>query len=419
MTLWKLLFKLIGTEPISDLKWVFLFWSLHLFSDTNFSLNRIKKMRLILFVISAMALFLSELNSTVHAQQSEWSLALHGGAGVISKDLPDSMKQLYYEGLEEALSTGEEILSEGGSALEAVEMTVRSLEDNPLFNAGRGAVYTSEGTHELDAAIMDGSTLAAGAITGVTTIKNPISLARNVMTDSRHVLFSGAGAETFAEQTGVERVDNSYYNTKHRYEQWMRAQQQSNLKKEETIRGLCRTLNLFSSPFVVSPHCTQTDVILSAAKRSRNTSGISKPSIPDEYKYGTVGAVALDKDGNLAAATSTGGMTNKRFGRVGDVPIIGSGTFANHVAAISATGWGEQIMKNVSANTIANYMEFNDSTLEEAMDFVLTERLNPGDAGFIGVDFKGNISMQMNTVGMFRGSIDSHGKRTVMIWENE
>ncbi|MDR9409436.1 MAG: isoaspartyl peptidase/L-asparaginase [Balneolaceae bacterium] len=332
-------------------------------------------MRLILFVTSALALFLSELNSTVHAQQSKWSLALHGGAGVISKDLPDSMKQLYYEGLEEALSVGEEILSEGGSALKAVEMTVRALEDNPLFNAGRGAVYTNEGTHELDAAIMDGSTLAAGAITGVTTVKNPISLARNVMTDSRHVLFSGAGAETFADQTGVERVDNSYYDTKRRYEQWKRAQQQSNLGKENVI--------------------------------------------PDEYKYGTVGAAALDKVGKLAAATSTGGMTNKRFGRVGDVPIIGSGTFANHVAAISATGWGEQIMKNVSANTIANYMEFNDSTLEEAMDFVLTERLNPGDAGFIGVDHEGNISMQMNTVGMFRGSIDSHGNRTVMIWENE
>lgn len=332
-------------------------------------------MRILLSVSVVVFLLLSGLNQSANAQQSEWSLALHGGAGVISKDLPDSMKQLYYEGLEEALSVGEKVLSDGGSALDAVEMTVRSLEDNPLFNAGRGAVYTSDGTHELDAAIMDGSTLAAGAITGVTTVKNPISLARNVMTDSRHIFFSGAGAEKFADQTGVDRVDNSYYDTQRRYEQWKRAQDQSYLEKENTI--------------------------------------------PVEYKYGTVGAVALDVDGNLAAATSTGGMTNKRFGRVGDVPIIGSGTFANHVAAISATGWGEQIMKNVSANTIANYMEFNGSTLQEAMDFVLTERLNPGDAGFIGVDHEGNISMQMNTVGMFRGSIDSHGNRTVMIWENE
>ncbi|NBC66059.1 MAG: beta-aspartyl-peptidase [Bacteroidetes bacterium] len=332
-------------------------------------------MRFFLFVTTAFALFVSGFNQPAHAQQTEWSLALHGGAGVISQDMPDSTKQLYYKGLEDALSVGEEVLSGGGSALDAVEMTVRSLENNPLFNAGRGAVYTNEGTHELDAAIMDGSTLAAGAITGVTTVKNPITLARKVMTDSRHIFFSGAGAEEFADQTGVERVENSYYDTQSRYEQWQRAREQSNLKNE--------------NPF------------------------------PDEYKYGTVGAVALDKEGNLAAATSTGGMTNKRFGRVGDVPVIGSGIFANHVAAISATGWGEQIMRNVSANTIANYMEFSGSTLDEAIDFVLTERLNPGDAGFIGVDYEGNISMQMNTVGMFRGSIDSHGNRTVMIWENE
>lgn len=332
-------------------------------------------MRTILFIYTAVSLLLSGLNQTSNAQETEWSLALHGGAGVISKDLPDSMKQLYYEGLEEALTVGENVLNEGGSALDAVESTVRSLENNPLFNAGRGAVYTSEGKHELDAAIMDGSTLAAGAITGVTTIKNPITLARKVMTDSRHIFFSGEGAEEFAKQTGVDRVENSYYDTRRRYEQWQKAQGQSNLNKENAL--------------------------------------------PDKFKYGTVGAVALDMDGNLAAATSTGGMTNKRFGRVGDVPIIGSGTFANHIAAISATGWGEQIMKNVSANTIANFMEFNGSSLEEAMKFVLTDRLNPGDAGFIGVDHNGNISMQMNTVGMFRGSVDSHGNRTVMIWENE
>ena len=327
-------------------------------------------MRIFLIVSTVFAIFLSGLNQ-VEAQQAKWSLALHGGAGTISQDLPDSIKQNYYEGLEEALSVGENVLSKGGSALDAVEATVRSLENNPLFNAGRGAVYTNEGKHELDAAIMDGSTLAAGAITGVTTVKNPVSLARKVMTDSHHIFFSGAGAEEFADQTGVERVENDYYNTQHRYEQWQRAQEQSNLKKEKTL--------------------------------------------PDEFKYGTVGAVALDMDGNLAAATSTGGMTNKRFGRVGDVPIIGSGTFANHSAAISATGWGEQIMRNVSANTIVNYMEFNGSTLEEAMDFVLTERLNPGDAGFIGIDHEGNISMQMNTVGMFRGSVDSHGNRTVCL----
>lgn len=328
-------------------------------------------MRVFLFLSTAFAILLAGQHQTVHAQQSEWSLALHGGAGVISKDMPDSIKQNYYDGLEEALSVGEEVLSEGGSALDAVEKTINMLENNPLFNAGHGAVYTSDGKHELDAAIMDGSTLAAGAITGVTTVKNPISLARKVMTESKHIFFSGAGAEEFADQMGVERVENSYYDTQRRYEQWQQSQEQSGL------------------------------------------------NIPDNFKYGTVGCVALDKNGKLAAGTSTGGMTNKRFGRVGDVPIVGAGTFANHVTAISATGWGEQIMRNVSANTIANYMEFNNSTLEEAMDFVLTERLNPGDAGFIAVDHEGNISMQMNTVGMFRGSVDSHGNRTVLIWEDE
>lgn len=312
--------------------------------------------------------------------QKEWAIALHGGAGTISQDLPDSVKQQYYEGLEQALRIGELVLRDGGSALDAVEKVVNSLEDNPLFNAGRGAVFTSEGGHELDAAIMDGSTLGAGALTGLTTVKNPISLARTVMEESRHIFFSGEGAEEYADQTGVERVDNDYFHTQNRYEQWQRSLEQASAQT-----GQPRSFEQWI----------------------------------EDSKFGTVGAVALDSEGKLAAATSTGGMTNKQFGRVGDVPIIGSGTFANHVAAISATGWGEQIMRNVSANTIANYMEFNETSLEEAMNFLVTERLNPGDAGFIGVDSMGNISMQMNTTGMFRASLDSEGNRTVMIWENE
>lgn len=329
-----------------------------------------------LTVVSLGILLGCKQSPKAQSQQAEWALAMHGGAGVIPQDMPDSIKQNYYEGLEEALSVGQEILSEGGSALDAVEMTIRTLENNPLFNAGRGAVYTSEGKHELDAAIMDGSTLAAGAVTGVTTVKNPITLARKVMTDSRHIFFSGEGAEEYANRTGVKRVENDYYDTERRFEQWQQSQEKSHLLDTGDIES-------------------------------------------NNSKYGTVGAVALDQSGKLAAATSTGGMTNKQFGRVGDVPIIGSGTFANHVAAISATGWGEQIMRNVSANTIANYMEFNNRSLEEAMNFVLTERLNPGDAGFIGVDSKGNISMQMNTIGMFRGSVDSNGNKRVMIWKDE
>ncbi|TVQ02828.1 MAG: isoaspartyl peptidase/L-asparaginase [Balneolaceae bacterium] len=305
--------------------------------------------------------------------QTVWALALHGGAGTISPDMPDSLKQQYYDGLQQALRVGEIILKDGGSALDAVEMVVRNLEDNPLFNAGRGSVFTIDGKHELDAAIMDGSTLAAGALTGLTTVKNPVSLARIVMEESPHIFFSGPGAEEFANQTGVERVENSYFHTETRYRQWQRTRpDEASLLPDGWLEG---------------------------------------------DKYGTVGAVALDVDGNLAAATSTGGMTNKQFGRVGDVPIIGSGTFANHFVAISATGWGEQIMRNVSANTIANYMEFRNSSLEEAINFVLTQRLNPGDAGFVAVDRDGNISMQMNTLGMYRGSINSLGEQVVRIWE--
>lgn len=306
---------------------------------------------------------------------AEWALALHGGAGTISPNMPDSLREQYYDGLRLALRVGEIVLREGGSALDAVELVVKNLEDNPLFNAGKGAVFTIDGKHELDAAIMDGSTLAAGALTGLTTVKNPVSLARIVMEESPHIFFSGQGAEEFAGQTGVERVPNHYFHTDIRHRQWQR---------------------------------TQTD---------------DATLLPEDWfegdKYGTVGAVAMDTNGNLAAATSTGGMTNKQFGRVGDVPIIGSGTFANHIAAISATGWGEQIMRNVSASTIANYMEFRNASLDEAMNFVLTERLNPGDAGFVAVDRSGNISMQMNTLGMYRGSINSRGERVVMIWENE
>jgi L-asparaginase / beta-aspartyl-peptidase len=341
-----------------------------------------KSLLQLLFGLLAAALIFSACNGSETAQQTQaadWALALHGGAGTISQDLPDTVKQQYYDGLEEALMAGETILRDGGSALDAIEEVVRHLEDNPLFNAGRGSVFTKEARHELDAAIMDGSTLAAGALTGLTTVRNPVSLARIVMEESPHIFFSGAGAETYADQTDVERVENDFFHTERRYEQWQRAQEEARaIQPEESILDWIK-----------------------------------------DNKYGTVGAVALDSNGNLAAATSTGGMTNKQFGRVGDVPIIGGGTFANHVVAVSATGWGEQIMRNVSANTIANYMEFKGASLDQAMDFILNDRLDPGDAGFVAVDSYGNISMKMNTAGMFRASINSHGDKTVKIWENE
>lgn len=317
-----------------------------------------------------------EAGSAGNSRNSEWALALHGGAGVISRDIPEEAQQEYFDSLEEALAVGEEILENGGSALDAVEQVVKNLEDNPLFNAGRGSVFTNEGTHELDAAIMDGSTLEAGALTGLTTVRNPVSLARHVMENSRHIFFSGSGAERYADQTDVERVDNEWFHTERRYEQWQRAMENQN------------------SSLV-----------------------IPDPNEEINERYGTVGAAALDRNGNLAAATSTGGMTNKMYGRVGDVPIIGSGTYANDRVAISATGWGEQIMRNVSAHTIASYMEFTESSLDEAIDFLLNERLDPGDAGFIAVDRNGNVSMKMNTVGMFRAGSNEAGFREVAIWE--
>lgn len=305
------------------------------------------------------------------SEQKEWTIALHGGAGFVSKDMPEDRKEAYMKALDEALAIGSDVLENGGSALDAVEQTINYMEDNPLFNAGKGAVFTAEGKNELDAAIMDGSTLNAGAITGVTTVKNPISLARKVMTDSKHVFFAGQGAESFADQTDVERVDPEYFRTERRYESWKRSQEQQG-------------------------------EILTNEDRS--------------WKFGTVGAVALDKEGKLAAGTSTGGMTNKMYGRVGDVPIIGSGTYANDLVAVSATGWGEKIMLNVSAHTLAAYMKFKETTLQEAMNYLVDEVLEPGDAGFIAVDKYGNISMKTNTGSMFRASTDSDGEKEIAIW---
>ncbi|MEX0608797.1 MAG: isoaspartyl peptidase/L-asparaginase [Balneolaceae bacterium] len=311
---------------------------------------------------------------SAETNQKEWSIALHGGAGFVSPDMAEEDKQAYFSALEEAITIGSDILREGGSALDAVEKTVNYLEDHEMFNAGKGAVFTSEGKNELDAAIMDGSTLNAGAITGVTTVKNPVSLARKVMTDSKHVFFAGNGAELFADETDVERVDPEYFFTQPRFESLKRAQ------------------------------------------ADEQESSLIETNEQKAWKYGTVGAVALDKEGKLAAATSTGGMTNKKFGRVGDVPIIGSGTYANDLVAVSATGWGEKIMLNVSAHTLAAYMEFKEATLQESMDYLVDDVLEEGDAGFIAVDKYGNFSMKTNTGSMFRAAMDSEENKEVAIW---
>jgi len=317
-------------------------------------------------------------------KQKEWALALHGGAGAISEDRPDSVKQAYFDDLDEALTIGEDILSNGGSAEDAVEKVINYLEDNPRFNAGKGAVFTHDGEHELDAAFMVGNTREAGTVTGVKTVKNPISLARKVMETSEHVMFATEGAERYADKVGVERVDQDYFYTESRYKALQRALER---EKEEG---------------------KQSSLIPKEDKTALYVDG---------EKFGTVGCVAVDKSGQIVAGTSTGGMTNKKFGRVGDVPIIGSGTYASDVVAVSMTGWGEKIMRAVSGHTVSAYMKYKPATLEEAGDYLLQDVLNPGEAGMIAVDKYGNIYMDMNTNGMFRGSSDSEGNREVAIWD--
>lgn len=295
-----------------------------------------------------------------------WALAIHGGAGVISRD-PSDTKEEHRRSLEQALSLGRDLLAEGNAALRVVEQVVRFLEDDPKFNAGKGAVFTDEGTNELDAAIMDGRTLACGAVSGLKTVRNPVTLARLVMEKSPHVLLSGDGAERFAREAGAERVRRSYFYTQERYEQWV----------EEVRR-----------------------------QRRSGSAG-----------YGTVGAVARDRYGNLAAATSTGGLTNKHFGRVGDVPIIGAGTYANNAtAAISCTGKGEEFIRHAVAHEISAQMEHAGRSLLAAAEDVILQRLSQGDGGMIGVDAEGTTVMVFNSPGMYRGAADSSGRFEVAVW---
>lgn len=311
--------------------------------------------------------------------KKDWALVIHGGAGTISKDKPDSVVKAYKQDLNEALSIGEEILENGGSSLDAVEKVINYLEDNPRFNAGKGAVFTHDGDHELDAAIMVGNSREAGTITGVKTVKNPISLARMVMENSKHVMFAGEGAEKYASKMGVERVNQDYFYTEDRYKSWKRALEREKDAQSSLIDG-------------------------------------EIGATYDGQSLGTVGCVAIDKEGQIVAGTSTGGMTNKMYGRVGDVPIVGAGTYASDEVAVSMTGWGEKIMRAVSGHTVSAYMKYQPATLEEAGNYLLEEVLNPGEAGMIAVDKYGNTYMNMNTKGMFRGKSDSEGNHEVAIW---
>lgn len=309
--------------------------------------------------------------SSASGERMDYAIAIHGGAGVIDRGGDETEWKAYEASLERALREGRDRLAKGEAALDVVEAVVRMLEDDERFNAGKGAVFTAEGTHELDASIMDGRSLACGAVAGVKTVKNPISLARAVMERTPHVMMAGAGAESFATQAGVERVDPSYFDTPGRFkrlEEWRREQEAKNAK----------------------------------AERSR----------------GTVGCVALDRAGNLAAATSTGGMTGKRFGRVGDSPVIGAGTYAsNETCAVSCTGTGEEFIRHVAAFQVSALMRYGGKGVEEAARVVIHERLKPDDGGLIAVSKDGRIAMPFSTSGMYRGAADSRGRFEVAIWE--
>ena len=302
-------------------------------------------------------------------------LAIHGGAGTILRSSMTAELQLQYEqGLNVALDAGYTVLTSGGSSLDAVEAAVASLEDFPMFNAGRGSVFNSAGGHEMDASIMEGKRLEAGAVSGVSNIKNPVKLARAVMQCSGHVMLAGAGAEVFAKQYNLEFADDSYFYNEFRYLQWQEPAKEDKVQMDHS-----------------------------------------------DKKFGTVGAVALDKDGNLAAATSTGGTTNKKFGRVGDSPIIGAGTYANNVTcAISCTGHGELFIRSVVAYDISCLMEYKGLSLQEACDMVVHDKLVKigGEGGLVAVDKNGNIEMPFNSEGMYRGCIDAKGNKTIKIYKD-
>jgi L-asparaginase / beta-aspartyl-peptidase len=316
------------------------------------------------------------------AAAAKYRLVIHGGAGTITRgQMSPELEKEFRDKLLEALNAGNEILQNDGSSLDAVEHVITILEDSPIFNAGKGAVFTHEGTNELDASIMDGKTLKAGAIAAVKHIKNPISLARLVMEKSPHVMLVGEGAETFAKAHGIELVPQGYFYTQRRWEQLLKAKQE----EKDSASGRHEA-----------------------------------PGDTSDRKHGTVGCVALDKFGNLAAGTSTGGTTNKRFGRVGDSPIIGAGTYANNrTCAVSATGTGEYFIRSVVAHDISALMEYAGMSVKQAAETVVMEKLVKmgGDGGVIAIDRSGNIAMPFNTTGMYRAYFDDDGKPVVKIYK--
>ncbi len=327
-----------------------------------------------------------ELKQLQGPQSPRLGLVIHGGAGVIKRgSLSPEREKQYRDKMEEALMAGYKSLRAGKTSVDAVEIAIRVLEDSPLFNAGKGAVFTHDGKNSLDTSIMNGKTLAAGAAAGLEHVKNPITLARAIMEKSPHVLLSGEGAEEFAKEQKLDIVDAKYFFTQGRYDALQK------ILKEESDKAKGEKVSSADIPFSELP----------------------------ENKFGTVGAVALDKNGDLAAGTSTGGMTNKRWGRIGDAPLIGAGTYAdNRTCGVSATGWGEFFIRLGVARDISELMEYRALPVQNAADEVIQNKLTKlgGDGGVIAMDRFGNIGISFNSEGMYRGYINGDGKAVVEIY---
>ena len=317
--------------------------------------------------------------------KAEFSIVIHGGAGtILKKNMSPEKEAAYKAKLEEAIRTGYEVLKNGGTSLDAVTKTINVMEDSPLFNAGKGAVFTNAETNELDASIMDGKTLNAGASAGTKTVRNPIDLARAIMDNSPHVMLAGEGADTFAKEQGLQIVDPNYFHTERRFNSLQRIKETEKVELDHDDKAAFYDSDI------------------------------------KDYKFGTVGCAALDKYGNLAAGTSTGGMTNKRWGRVGDAPIIGSGTYANNATcAVSSTGWGEYFIRAQVAHDISAMMEYKEVSLEEAAREVIHNKMGElgGTGGIVAVDKNGNVAMEFNTAGMYRATMNDKGELVLKIYK--
>ena len=349
-----------------------------------------------LLVLAFAVISIQAMGQDTKTQSGKHAIVIHGGAGtILKKNMSDDMEAAYRAKLDEALQAGNSVLEEGGTASDAVVASIKVMEDSPLFNAGKGAVYTHEERNEMDASFMRGEDLNAGAVAGVVTIKNPIEAARAVMEKSTHVMLARSGAVEFAKKEGIEIVDTAYFHNERRLQQLRKAK-----KKESVI------LDHDGDQGMHDPAHSEIEFDI---------------TLKTDDKFGTVGCVALDQHGNLAAGTSTGGMTNKRYGRIGDSPIIGAGTYAdNNTCGISATGHGEYFIRLGVCKEISAQMEHGGKSVQEASEHVIYNKLEAigGTGGVICIDKEGNIAMPFNTAGMYRGYVDVEGKSEILIYKD-